>query len=348
MYALAPLTNTQSHPDGTLSDDELRWLVRRAGHFDFIETCATFVSAEGHAWRGQLGISSDAHLPGLTRLASAIAAAGSIGLVQLHHAGKQATLAPQKLSTVDGDGVRGATEADIARVIGDFVAAALRAERAGFGGVEVHGANGYLFTQFLAPADNPRTDAYGGDLVGRARFLREAVRAVRAAVSPGFLVGVRISPVDVWSKRGLVLADAVQLAAWLAEDGVDFLHASLSNASGSPPHEDVDTPVVTALRAALPDDVRLLAAGGIWTRADADRARAAGVDVPVLGRAAIAHPDWPQASLQPDFTPMRSGWTREHLQAVDVGPAFIQYLSGFPGLVEGGRPAERRVTRRSA
>ncbi len=338
--ALAPLTNTQSNLDGTLHDDELRWLERRArGGWGLMSTCATFVSEEGHAWAGQLGIASDEHLPGLTRLASALRKAGGLPIVQLHHGGAKADLAPTKLSTADGDGVRGATEEDIERVVDAFADAARRAEAAGFAGVEVHGANGYLFTQFLAPEDNPRTDAYGGDLAGRALFLRQALRAVRAAVSPGFAVGVRLSPVDSWSRRGLVLADGVQVAAWMAVDGADFVHLSLGDAAGPPPHEESSEPVVTAVRAAVPASVPMLAAGGIWTRADAQRALDAGADVVVLGHAAIAHPDWPLVSGEPGFEPIRPPWTPEHLRSVDVGPGMLDYISHFPGRVVGGAPA---------
>ncbi len=338
-FALAPLTNTQSNPDGSLHDDELRWLVRRSGHFALVSTCAAFVSTEGHAWVGQLGIADDSHEPGLRRLAAAIRAEGSAPVVQLHHGGIKAEQAPTKLSTVDGDGVRGATAADIERVIEQFVDAARRAEAAGFAGVEIHGANGYLFTQFLAPKDNPRTDGYGGDLAGRARLLRETVRAVRARTGDGFTVGVRISPVDVWTTRGLVLADGIQLARWLADDGIDFLHLSLTDASGPAPHEHQSPIVTTAIREALPPEVALAVAGGVWSRADAERAESAGADIVVVGRAAIAHPDWPSASRSGDFSPIRPPWTPEHLTGVDVGPSLLRYLEGFSGMVVGGRPA---------
>lgn len=337
--AMAPLTNTQSNLDGTLHEDEYRWLVRRAGHFGLVSTCAAFVSEEGHAWRGQLGVSSDDHVPGLTRLAAGIREAGSIAIVQLHHGGEQASLAPQKLSTVDADGIRGATRQDIDRVIDDFVAAARRCETAGFDGVEIHGANGYLFTQFLAPEDNPRTDEYGGDLAGRARLLRQTVRAVRSATSPDFAVGVRLSPVDRRTRRGLVLEDGVQVAAWMAEDGVDFVHLSLGDASGPAPHEDTGVIVATAIREALPADVALLAAGGIWTREDAECAEAAGVDVVVLGRAAIAQPDWPSASREPNFEPVRPPWDPVFLRSVDVGPDLVDYLRQMSGMVAGGKLA---------
>ncbi|MCB9663426.1 MAG: NADH:flavin oxidoreductase [Alphaproteobacteria bacterium] len=335
--ALAPLTNTQSHADGTLGDDELRWLLRRArGGFSWISTCAAWVSEEGQAWAGQLGIASDAHLPGLRRLAAALGAEGVARVVQLHHGGAKAEVAPRRLSTGGPEGARAATAADLAQVTEDFVAAALRAKEAGFDGVEVHGANGYLFTQFLAPADNPRTDAWGGDLEGRARLLRDTTRAIRAAVGTDFALGVRLSPVDHFARRGLVLADSVQVGRWLAEDGVDFVHLSLGDVRGAPPHEPEAGSIVRAFRDALPPDVALFAPGGIWTLHDAEEARALGVDVVVLGRAGIAHPDWPRASAMPEFAPHRPPWTREALVEVGVGPAFVDYLERSAGMVVGG------------
>lgn len=339
--ALAPLTNVQSHSDGTLGDDELRWLVRRAaGGFALISTCATYVSEEGKAWDGQLGIANDAHVDGLTRLAAALHEHDTRAIVQLHHAGAKAALAPElKLSTVDGDGIRGATPADLTRVVDDFVAAANRAVQAGFDGVEIHGANGYLFTQFLSPSDNPRSDAYGQALQGRARLLRRTMRAVRESVPSDFIVGVRLSPVDTYARRGLVLRDSVAVGRWMAADGADFVHLSLRNAAGPPPFEDTETPVVTAFRDALPDDVALSAAGGVWDVADLQNAAKAGADVAVVGRAAIGDPDWARRVSESAFEPVRPPWTQQQLVDADVGEAFRGYLSGMPGLVVGGRSA---------
>src|SRR5512137_2031923 len=90
-FMLAPLTNLQSHADGRLSDDEFRWLTMRAeGGFGLTMTCAAHVQAMGRGFPGQLGIFSDAHIPGLTRLAGAIRHAGSLAIAQLHHAGMRA------------------------------------------------------------------------------------------------------------------------------------------------------------------------------------------------------------------------------------------------------------------
>jgi len=336
--ALAPLTNLQSHPDGTLGEDELRWLVRRAeGGFGWVSTCAAYISDEGKAWRGQLGITSDAHLPKLTRLAETLATNGALSVVQLHHAGALASLAPDLfLGTHDIPGkLRGATAEDLTRVTEDFVHAAKRAEAAGFSGVEVHGANGYLFTQFLSPTQNRRADAWGGGLAQRARFFRETVRAVRAAVSPGFAVGARLSPMDIYSARGLRVRESLEVARWLAEDGADFIHLSMQDLRARDPEDPSGAPVVRLFRDALPADVALLAAGGVWTRGDFETARALGVDVVVLGKVAIGNPDWPRDVLEAGEEPQRPPFSQAILDEGAIGPAFRSYLARFRGLIEG-------------
>ena len=127
---LAPLTNLQSHVDGTLSDDEYHWLTLRArGGFGATMTCASHVQAQGQGFPGQLGCWSDAHLPGLTRLAAGIKAAGSIAYVQLHHAGMrspQDLIGTQPVCPSDDaeTGSRALTLAEVEQLREDFIAAA--------------------------------------------------------------------------------------------------------------------------------------------------------------------------------------------------------------------------------
>lgn len=337
-FALAPLTNTQSNHDGTLHQNELEWLAMRAGNFGLISTCATFVSEEGHAWDGQLGISEDRHLKGLQKLAQSIKEKGSIAMVQLHHGGKRASLAPRKISADSGDGYKQASQTDIGGIIRDFTQAAIRAENAGFDGVEIHGANGYIFTQFLAPKENHREDEYGGDISGRARLLRETVQSVRAEVSEEFMVNVRISPVDRWEQKGILLKDSIEVTKWLASDGVDIIHLSLQDVVAPGPFEKNHIPVVKAIREAIPPEVKVAAAGGIWDRSKADNAHRLGVDQIVMGKAAIVHPDWPEVSKYDQYQPMLPPWEPDYLRIVGVSPKFLEYLKKFPGLIVGGTP----------
>merc|ERR1712100_792507 len=115
-----------------------------------------------------------------------------------------------------GGYTRSLTEADIHRIIDDFAQAAMRAVEAGFDGVELHGAHGYLICQFLSTTNNRRLDSWGGSLESRARFLFEIIKAVRKVVPQDFLIGVRISP----EHKGIELDDSLRLAAMLANFGI--------------------------------------------------------------------------------------------------------------------------------
>lgn len=338
--ALAPMTNVQSHSDGTLAEDELSWLLRRAqGGFGLVETCAAHVSVEGQGFPGQLGIFSDQHLPGLTRLASALQATGTLSLVQLFHGGARA---PQMLTgqrpfsasenAADPENPRAATETEIVATIDAFRRAALRAHQAGFAGVELHGAHGYLLGQFLSRTQNQRSDAWGGDLAGRARLLRETARAVRAAVPANFLVGVRLSPEDFGQAKGLDLDETLTVAAWLCDDGIDFLHASLWQAARNT-QKRPDEHAIPLLRRACSSEVRLWAAGSVWTVPEALALIERGADVVALGRAAICNPDWPRQARDESFAPRRPPLSEAALAELAVSPVFVNYLRNFRGLV---------------
>jgi 2,4-dienoyl-CoA reductase-like NADH-dependent reductase (Old Yellow Enzyme family) len=340
---LAPMTNQQSHEDGTLSDDELNWLVRRAqGGFGVIETCAAYVAQDGKAWAGELGVSSQAHLDGLYRLATSIREHGSLSLVQIFHGGVRASSAvsgvqPWSASTWTEERPgfevpRTATLEDIQGAIANFRNAAVYSFRAGFDGVELHGAHGYLLSQFLSKTMNQRTDDWGGSFENRARLLRETVRAIRIATPKDFTVGVRISPEDFGQAKGLDLDESLQLAGWLAEDGIDFLHISLWNSQNNTQKRPDEHPV-TLFRAALPKEVRLVSCGSLWTREDAEKQLELGADCIALGRSAIANPDWPKQVAEPNFTPKRPPLTLAELEARALSPKFSAYMRNWKGFV---------------
>jgi 2,4-dienoyl-CoA reductase-like NADH-dependent reductase (Old Yellow Enzyme family) len=345
--ALAALTNKQSHADGLLSAAELEFLARRAeGGFGVITTCATYVALDGKAWDGELAIDRDACIAPLTRLTARIHDAGAIGLVQLFHGGARADAAltgeqPWSASAWNDGTVspRGATVDDIERVIEQFVAGAERAQIAGFDGVELHGAHGYLLSQFLSTTMNTRTDEWGGSLANRARLVRTIAQRVRARCGARFIVGTRLSLEDFGQARGLDLDDSVQVARWLVEDGVDFIHASLWDV-GRMTAKRPDAHPLPLLRAALPAGIAIFTAGKVWTRDDAEAVLARGADVVALGRAAITNPDWPRtvagigapvdAAL---VAPRRPPLTRAELADRAVSPRFAEYLTRWKDFV---------------
>ncbi|HEX4848142.1 MAG TPA: NADH:flavin oxidoreductase, partial [Novosphingobium sp.] len=163
-FMLAPLTNLQSNADGTLTDDEIHWLTMRAkGGFGLVMTAAAHVQRQGQGFPGQLGIWSDDHLPRLKELADRIRAEGSLSAVQLHHAGMRSPAdligeAPQGPFADAETGTRALSTAEVEQLRDDFIQAAVRAEQAGFDGVEIHGAHGYVLAQFLDAENNRRDD----------------------------------------------------------------------------------------------------------------------------------------------------------------------------------------------
>jgi 2,4-dienoyl-CoA reductase-like NADH-dependent reductase (Old Yellow Enzyme family) len=337
---LAPLTNLQSHPGGTLSYDEHRWLTLRAqGGFGLTMTAAAHVQAIGQGFPGQVGIFSDVHIPGLARLAEDIRKAGSLGVVQLHHAGMRSPAAligeaPVCPSEDADTGSRALTLDEVHQLRDDFISAAVRADKAGFDGVEIHGAHGYVLCQFLSAETNRRTDAYGGSPENRARLILEIIDGVRASCRPDFNLGLRLSP----ERFGLSLMEIRDLAGRLfSEAKIDYLDMSLWDCFKEPVEEAHRGRTLMSYFTDLPrGDVRLGVAGKLMSAADARAMLDAGADFVLLGRAAILHHDWPQkARANPDFRPVSLPVTRAHLEAEGLGPAFVNYMSTWAGFVEG-------------
>lgn len=333
-FVLAPLTNLQSHPDGVLSDDEFRWLtMRAAGGFGLTMTCAASVQESGIGFPGQLGFHDDKHLPGLTRLAGAIKQHGSHAVAQLHHGGLRAQKTPKAPSADEKLGAPAMTLDEIQQTRDLFIAAALRAERAGFDGVELHGAHGYLICSFLSPELNRRDDAYGGDAARRQRFLFELIDGIRAAAKPGFSLGVRLSP-ERWGLKVLEIRDVA--ARLFRERRIDYLDMSLWDVRKEPEDETLKGRSLASYFADLDrGDTRLGAAGKIMTAQDARDILAAGYDFPVLGRAAILHHDFAnRAAADPGFAARATPVSEAYLHAEGLGPAFVNYMRTWKGFVE--------------
>jgi 2,4-dienoyl-CoA reductase-like NADH-dependent reductase (Old Yellow Enzyme family) len=326
--ALAPLTNTQSHDDGTLSDDELQWLVARGrGGFGLTMTCAAHVSPAGQAWRGQLGIASDAHLPGLTRLAEDLRATGTRSAVQLHHGGRRADPAvsglPRQCPWAPDEGTPAMSVEDIGRVVADFADAAARAETAGFDGVEVHGAHGYLVGHFLDGRHNHRADGYGGTLDDRARFLFEVLTEVRRATGPDFQVGLRLTP----EGNGITVEEGREVAGRVLASGlVDYLDMSLWDVFMHP-RAGGDALLIDHFTDLPRHGTRLGVAGRVLTAEDIAWCLDRGADFVSVGIGAILHHDWASRAIaDPRFAARERPVPASTLRAEHVGPTFIDYL----------------------
>jgi 2,4-dienoyl-CoA reductase-like NADH-dependent reductase (Old Yellow Enzyme family) len=337
-FMLAPLTNLQSHPDGTLSDDEFNWLTYRAeGGFGLVMTCAAHVQRIGQGFPGQLGIFGDEHLPGLTRLAARIKSFGAVSSAQLHHAGLRSPKdltgeAPVGPSEDADTGTRALSTGEVEQLTEDFIAAAVRAETAGFDGVELHGAHGYILCAFLSPETNRREDRYGGSAENRARILFDIIKGVRERTRPDFQLGVRISP----ERFGLVFAEQRALAQRLLTSGdLDFLDMSLWDCFKPPVEaEYADRPLIDWFTDLPRGATRLGAAGKLMSAADCRRLAEHGADFVILGRAAVLHHDFPErAARDPEFHTIALPVTRAYLRNEHLGPAMVEYMNGWRGFV---------------
>lgn len=339
-FMLSPLTNQQSNPDGTLSDDEERWLtMRAAGGFGMTVTCASHVDPRGQGFPGQLGCFGDEHLPGLTRLAAGICAQGSVAIVQLHHAGRRAPaelIGTSPVGPADDakSGARRLTPAEVHEVIESFVSAAARCEEAGFDGVELHGAHDYLLCEFLNAEFNDRTDDYGGSRAARFRIVDEIISGIRRRCRPDFHLGVRLSP----ERFGMATADVIDAFERLVATGqVDLIDLSLWDVFKQAADEEfASRPLLELFTCLDRGSVRLAVAGHLYSGSDVQRALDHGADIVAIGRAAITNHDFPRLLKADPTAAMRElPVARQVLAAEGLGPAFLDYMSNWKGFVGG-------------
>lgn len=233
---VAPMTHFASNPDGSLSEEERTFLQGRAEGFGMFIAAATLVSPEGKAFSGQPEAVGEKDLPSLQAVASIIKAQGAKAVLQIHHGGKLSVaellngldvVAP---SDDDASGARALTEQEIHALIAAFANATDLAIRAGFDGVEIHGANGYLIQQFVSAQTNRRSDEWGGSMENRLRFPLAIIDAVVAVKEKhhrdDFIIGYRFSPEEP-GDNGLTMDQAFQLIDAVAAKPLQYLHVSL-------------------------------------------------------------------------------------------------------------------------
>jgi NADPH2 dehydrogenase len=302
---LPPMANNMSDDSGAVTDAHIDHYVHRAeAGVGMVIVEHAYVRRDGRIHESQLGIHNDALIPGLRRLAEAVKACGAVVGVQINHGGGKASrvtagdypLAPSE-GTVPGgsEPALALSMAQVAGIVEAFVAAARRALVAGFDFVEMHGAHGFLLSQFLSPLTNRRGDEYGGDLVGRLRMPLQVVKAVRKLVDDDHLLLYRLGAND-FMPGGLTEEEGRQAAKALVAAGVDLLDISGGLSGSQPPDWDEESqgyfvPMAAAIRAEV--DVPVVVAGGITDPRAADRfIRARQVDLVAIGRAMLTNPDW--------------------------------------------------------
>lgn len=336
-FMLAPLTNQQSAYDGTATEYDYQWMEQLAqGGYALIQTCATTVESGGIAFARQLGIHSDEHLPGLTRIASAIRDGGGLSAVQLHHAGHRANPIlggiPAPASDYTIPGVRAISTATVERIRDSFIAAAKRAQTAGFDGVAVHGAFGWILSEFLSPELNDRHDRYGGSPENRARLTMEVIEGIRRACGPDFQIGWRLSI----ERYGLQLDELRELTAEIFNrELIDYLDLALWDSAQVVREGTFRGKSMLSVFTSLPrKGVRLGVAGKIMSAQRAAWLLDEGCDFVLIARAGILQRDFPlQVLADPTYESPTLPVTATYLRRGGLSERFINHLRGWPSFV---------------
>lgn len=227
---MSPMCMYQAKNDGFITDFHMTHYISRAvGQVGLIILESTGVVPEGRISENDLGIWSDEHIEGLSKLVSNLKAYGAKTGIQISHAGRKSTVngdiyAPSAIAFNDNYKTPiEMTKEDISKVVEAFANAAVRVSKAGFDVIEIHAAHGYLINEFLSPLTNKREDEYGGAPENRYRFLREILDAIRSKwEGPLF---VRISA-NEYTEGGLTPEDFTQFALWMKSQEVDLIDVS--------------------------------------------------------------------------------------------------------------------------
>lgn len=235
-FAVAPMTHFGSNADGTLGEQEARFISNRAGDIGLFIHAATLVADGGKAFYGQPEAIHSSQLESLRKTAQLAQQQGAKAILQIHHGGNKSVpelLNGKDMITASDDaitGARAATAEEIHALIAAYANATDLAIQAGFDGVEIHGANGYLIQQFYSVQTNQRTDEWGGNREKRMRFPLSVVDAVTAVrekhAKSDFIIGYRFSPEEA-GDNGLTMEDTFALLDVLVEKPLQYLHISL-------------------------------------------------------------------------------------------------------------------------
>lgn len=336
-FSLAPLTNTQSHEDGSASEQDRIFLEKRAaGGFALVTSCAAHVDINGIGFSGQLGCFDDQHIAGLTDIAQDIKKSGALSSLQIHHAGNRAldTVTDKVGPSLDSESnTRAVSEDDILVVINQFAAAAFRAEKAGFDGVQIHAGHGYLIAQFMSPTINKRQDKWGGSFENRMRMLVLIIEKIRTTCREDFQIGVRISP----ERFGLELSEMISLVK-LLEQGtkVDYIDLSLWDVNKEPEQAEFKgKKLISYFTSINREFLKIGVAGAIMSAQTAAQCLEQGADFVSIGKAGILAHDFPlKVKANADYISPSLPVSKADLEAQWIGPNFINYLTGFKGLIK--------------
>lgn len=308
-FVMAPMVINSSNADGTVTDADIAYFKRRAKTGQLLITAACYNDIMAQWLDYQYGIFDDKHLPGMTEMAQVMKSEGAKAIMQVYHTGREASVTYRDYGVAYGPSsiqfpfldypVTEMSERKIHDVISFFGDATRRAIKAGFEGLEIHGANHYLIQQFFSTTSNKRTDKWGGSIENRAAFalaiFDEVKRVAKEESAKPFIVGYRISPEEIHgSDVGYTLDDSLYLIEQLVSKGVDYIHSSLwgvdsyknKAAMGRYQNQPINQVIKTTINKRCP----LIVVGGISSADTALDALEYG-DLVAMAAAAIVEPD---------------------------------------------------------
>jgi 2,4-dienoyl-CoA reductase-like NADH-dependent reductase (Old Yellow Enzyme family) len=358
-FVIAPLTTDSSNEDGTATESELEFVRRRAASgFGATISSAAYVEQDGRSWQG-IGATHDGHLSSLHRLAEVMRAAGGLAILQIYDGGRiakpeltgeQRLRAPSAVASLrpGAKTPRAMTTDEIGNLIANFREAASLARKAGFDGVEIHGANHYAVHQFFSPRANHRADDWGGTLSKRMNFPLAVAQAVRDALGPKLIAGFRVTPFEA-EPDGYTLEESKLLFNELARLNLDYISVSLDDYRKSRPTGEArvyNGPVeksyvpaespITEFSRVIAGRTALMASGGIKTCVDAEGAIKMGADLVAVGRAVVVDPEWLSKVRSKSEASILAGLPKDELEiaeALSIPPRMVEYLLSRPGWI---------------
>jgi len=307
---MAPMTTWSSNDDYTISDEEVQYYKRRVNGVGLVITGCTHVQPNGIGFTNEFAAYDDTFIPSLRKLADAAKSGGAPAILQVFHAGNKAlpSLTPGgevvSSSAVETEASafapsvlpRELSHDEILEVIHAFGETTRRAIEAGFDGVEIHGAHGFLLQNFFSPFYNRRKDEWGGSLENRLRFplavVQEMKDVIKKYATKPFILGYRISP-DEHQEGGLRMMDTYELIDRLIQADVDYVHASLGNTLSSKPVDSRDEKThLELIIEHVNGRVPLIAAGSMVTAGDVKMTLDKGLSLAAIGHTLIMNPDW--------------------------------------------------------
>ncbi|WP_343206506.1 NADH-dependent flavin oxidoreductase [Bacillus sp. B15-48] len=306
---MAPMTTFSADENDYVSQEELDYYRERANGVGTVITACAYVSKNGKGFDGQMGIDHDGTINGLSKLADVIHSGGAKGVVQLYHGGRLAvprlipngeTVSASAVAPLGDRGFysieqtpRALTTEEVYEVIKDFGDATRRTIEAGFDGVELHGATGYLLQQFVSPHSNQRTDEFQDRNLLAIKLIDEVQRVIKENATKPFLIGYRFSPEEP-ETPGITMKETFELLDVLIQANIDYLHIATTNAWAKPRRGiDSDKSRTEIIAEYVNGRVPIIGVGNIHTPEEAALVFEKGkTDFVALGRAIVVDPHW--------------------------------------------------------